>query len=118
METVKISKTDLIAKLTENRAAHVAVVKEAGIKYRQKCVDAMRQRADQIEAGADIDVYFSLPKPEDHTEDFDDALAALQWEQGTDVLVSREDEFKKWVLNKWAWERSFMASNASYTARR
>jgi predicted nucleotidyltransferase len=116
MNTVLVNKTDVIATLTNNRDAHKAIFAEANANYRDKVVNAMRQRADDIEAGSDISVYFDLPQPEDHTDDYEEALETLKWEQRDQLELARNAEFQSWMLNKWHWERSFASNTTSYTA--
>lgn len=116
MQTVNVKKSDVIDTLEQNRADHKAIFEEANANYRQKVVNAMRARADEIEQGGEIKVHFDLPKPEDHTEDFDEALQTLGWEQRDTLDLNRHDEFAQWMLNKWHWDRSFLANTTSYTA--
>lgn len=115
MNTVKVKKADVIEALKRNRDAHEATYAEAKENYRQKVVDALRDRADAIDSGAKIDIYFDLPRPEDHTEDYDEALETLEWEQREELDLARHIEFAQWVLNKWSWEQSFAANTTSYT---
>lgn len=116
MNTVKVLKTDVIEALRRNRDEHQATYTEANTTYRQKVVNALRDRADEIDAGGEIKTYFELPKPEDHTDDYDEALETLKWEQREELDLPRHTEFAQWVLNKWPWEHSFAANTTSYTA--
>lgn len=115
MDKITVSKPDLLAKLNENRDKHKALYEEASTAYRGKVVEALRERADGIEGGDEIDLYFDLPKPEDHTAEYDEAIESLRWHQGDEVDLSRS-EFQQWVLDKWTWARSFSANTMSYTA--
>jgi hypothetical protein len=116
VETVTVKKAELIEKLAANRDAHKATYEEAKANYRQKVIDELRKRAGEIEGGADISTHFMLPQPEDHTSDYEEALEALQWHQDDTVELDRMGEFQSWVLNKWNWDRSFLANTTSYTA--
>jgi hypothetical protein len=116
METVKVKKDELHTQLKQNRDKHKATFEEANANYRQKVIDSLRSRADEIEAGAEINTIFLLPKPEDHTEDYDEAISSLEWHQGDEVELERSVEFRQWVLDKWRWEISFLSNTTSYTA--
>lgn len=116
MDTVQVKKSDVVDLLTKHRDQHQAIFTEANAAYRQKVVDAMIERANDILAGGEINTRFDLPKPEDHTEDYDEALETLRYEQREDLELARHDEFQQWVLNKWGWDRSFLANTTSYTA--
>lgn len=116
MPTVKVKKQDVIDTLTKNRDEHKAIFAEASSNYRDKVVAALRERANQIELGGNIDTRFDLPKPEDHSEDYDEAIETLKWEQRDELELERHTDFQCWVLNKWPWDRSFLANTTSYTA--
>lgn len=115
MDTVEVVREDVIAKLKENREQHKATFEEANGNYRQLVVDKMRERADEIAGGGKIDVYFKLPEPEDHTEDYDEAISMLEWDK-RDKIELFPMEFKMYVLDKWRWEQSFAANTMSYSA--
>lgn len=114
METGSFVRQDVIEKLKENREKHKTTYEEADANYRQVVVDALRARADDIEGGGKIVLYFDLPKPEDHTEDYDEAISMLEWAQGETVELSQA-EFRMYVLDKWRWEQSFAANTMSYS---
>jgi hypothetical protein len=115
LDTIEVVRADVIAKLKENREQHKATYEEADANYRQVCVDALRARANDIEGGGRIQLIFELPKPEDHTEDYDNAIAMLEWDQREKIELDQMD-FRAYVLDKWHWERSFAANTMSYSA--
>lgn len=114
MDTVKVVRVDVIAKLKENRATHKATFVEADANYRQVVVDALRARANDVEGGGKIQLFFELPKPEDHTEDYDTAIAMLEWCKD-DLIELDQQEFGMYVLDKWRWELAFAANTMSYS---
>ena len=114
MDTIEVVRQDVIDKLKENRAAHKAKFEEADANYRQVVVDALRARANDVEGGGRIQLHFDLPKPEDYTEDYDTAIAMLEWAQGETIELTQH-EFTMYVLDKWRWEQSFMANTSIYS---
>lgn len=116
MDDISVDKASLIEKLVVNRDEHKAIFEDANTNYRQKCVEALLARAEEIQNGGNIDTGFFLPKPEDHTSDYDDAIEALKWEKEDTVMIDRHLEFAQWVLNKWGWDRSFTQNTKSYSS--
>ena len=115
METIEVIRADVIEKLKENRQKHIDAFTEANANYRQTVVDALIARSNDILGGGKINLYFALPEPEDHTEDYDEAIAALTWDQRPNIELTRV-EFSQYVLDKWRWGQSFLANTVSYTA--
>lgn len=116
MDTVKVNKTDLLAKLREQRTAHKAEYDEAMVNYRVKAVEELRARLAKIEAGEKVDLAFTLLKPLEYLDSFDEAIAMLEWEQDDTIELDQQD-FKRFVLNKWEWQRQFMAATSAYNVR-
>lgn len=54
-------------------------------------------------------------KPNDHTDDFERAIARLEWEVADAVDLSSQ-EFDRYVLNKWAWIQEHITSISSFAA--
>lgn len=117
MNEVEVEKSKLIETLHANRRQHMTTFAEASANYRTSVVLAMRDRADAIAGGAEIDTHFELPKPEDHTEDYDEAIQQLEWDRQSYVKLDTQ-QFRQWVLDKWRWELAFLSNTASYTGNR
>lgn len=116
-QSVSVVKADLLAKLVSNRAEHEAAYEEAAAGYRAKAVETLRTRADGIEAGGKIDLSFQLPKPESHLDDYDEAIAMVEWHDD-DYMDLDYGTFRNWVLNKWHWDKAFIATNSTYNVFR
>ncbi len=56
----------------------------------------------------------ALPMPTDHTDDYDRAIAALDWTIFDEVEL-KMGEFDMYVRDSWAWKNEFVASTAMYT---
>lgn len=113
--TVTVEKDRLIRTLSVNKEGHRAIFEEALEAYRKKVTDELERRLDDVKAGRKIDVFFRLPQPEDHTEDYEAAIQRAEWEVGDEIELSHE-EFNAYVLNRWVWDQSFHANTASYLA--
>ncbi len=54
-------------------------------------------------------------RPSDHTDDFDRAIARLEWDTAEMVDLSMA-EFDRFVLNKWVWMQEHRTSISSFAA--
>lgn len=115
MHTITVLKSNLIETLRQNRDEHKVIVEKAQAVYREKMIEEMERMLAEAKAGRPIRRAFSLPVPEDHTEDFDRALQMLDWELGHHIELD-EVQFAQYVQNEWGWARSFHANTGSYLA--
>jgi uncharacterized protein YbjQ (UPF0145 family) len=115
VDSVKVSKDELLAKLRENREKHEAEYEDAVLKHRGEAIAELQLRLQKIEAGGKIDLSFNLPTPKEFLESFDEAISMLEWEQSDEIELDQRD-FQRYVLNKWEWGQLFAASTSLYNA--
>lgn len=115
METIKIERKQLLEKVQENREAHREVFLAAQQKYREVVIQKLDDRLKSVRDGKAINLAFALPEPVDYTDDYDSAIAALEWDVREYVELG-QDEFNELVLNKWRWAKHFAANTSSYLA--
>jgi len=115
MQEITVSKADLIEKLRANRDEHRSMFIKAQERYRDAMIVELDRALDEARRGDKIRRAFSLPVPEDHTEEFDTAIEMLQWETGEEVQLDQHD-FQRYVQNRWGWAASFAANTQSYLA--
>lgn len=115
MDTITVEKADLIATLRDNRQAHQEIFEKAQDVYREQMIAELDRALAEARNGGKIRRAFSLPVPENHTEDFDTAISMLEWDQGGTVELSRR-EFREYVQNEWGWQASFAANTVAYSA--
>lgn len=110
---ITVDKTQLLTTLQDNRETHARIFQIAIEKYREQAIEQFTASIDKIKAGGDVDRYMVLPVPEEHTDDFDRAIAMVEWHQG-DTMELTEVMFQQYVRNEWAWHKNFLANTASY----
>lgn len=119
MDTITVDKARLLETLKANREVHAATFKEAMENYPKALADAYAKKAEAVATyNGDLKTFAqwtSLPIPEEHTEDFDTAIAMLDWAQG-DTIALPQHEFEQYVLNKWGWAARFTQNTTNYTA--
>lgn len=113
MDTITVRKDDLIKTLKENRDAHREQFLRAQSAYRMAMIEELDRALDEAKRGKTIKRAFALPVPEDHTDDYDTAIAMLEWHTKDAVELSQR-EFMTYVENKWGWLTSFAANTQSY----
>ncbi len=115
MRTVKIRKSELEAKLTNNRAGHRALYEKAFAGYRDDMVKKLNEALDLINSGTRVSLRYNEEMPEDHTCDYDTVLNMLS--MSTDEVVEiTYQEFRQYVEDNWNWRESWTASNSKYYA--
>lgn len=113
MKSITVSKTKLLDTLQKNRDQHQAIYNEANAKFREAAVRELENRLFAARGTGKISLYINLSEPEDHTDSFDTAIAMVKWEQSDSIELTEQD-FNRYVQNKWEWERSFAANTMSY----
>lgn len=117
MKKVNISRAELLEAVRSNRAQHAADYSEATANYRPKVIAALEERRQEILDGQKINLFFQLPEPQDHTDDYDRVIRML--EMSSDEIIELDyHEFDMYVRDNWAWSHAAKLINASYTAQR
>lgn len=114
MKEVVINKADALTKLQENREAHRAIFEEAVDGFRTRATQALEDQLKRITEGKIEIVQVYLPKPVDHTRDYDREIAMLEMSIGDQVTLTQQ-EFASFVMDDWTWKREFLTSNSAYS---
>ena len=115
MREIRVTKSELVEKITANRAAHRAIFEEAVEGYRKMGVELLEAHIKEILAGKIPQINVRLVAPEDHTSDYDRVLAMLEMSLDDEILID-EERFASYVLDDWHWKRQFLTTNSSYSA--
>jgi len=116
MEEVVVKKDKLLDTLKTNRATHRAEFEKALEGYKARSVELLEEHIERIKNGKVERVYVQLPVPEDHTDDYDRAIATLEWTVFDEVELSIR-EFDWYVRDNWTWKHEFATTNAMYSAQ-
>lgn len=115
MNTITVNKARLIETLIHNRDEHRSIFEKAQEVYRERMIEELDRALSEAKAGRKIIRAFSLPVPEDHTEDFTTAIEMMDWETGDEVELDQLT-FQTYVQNQWRWAASFAGSTQVYLA--
>lgn len=113
---VTVSRTKLIDKIKENLAAHQekhremcegyqVLVEEANERFQGLLNEAFSaDKPEKIDhAGLYQKAFAEVPKPQDYSKQYQDAIELLEWTMGEQVQLSIPN-FRTWVLDEWSWK--------------
>lgn len=114
MRPVNVDRGQVLDILKQNRAQHRKIFDEAVKGYRKEVIRQLKAHIREMESGKPKRTYISIPLPEDHTQDYDDAIGLLELTE--DVLIEMDVEtYKSFYKDDWTWKRQFLASNSGYS---
>ena len=116
METVLVSKDKLLKKMRENRAKHREQFEAALAGWQQTVLEALEQAVEDARDGKKYPTAFHLPQPQDHTDEYTDAIEAIEWNEEEQIELDRH-EFRQFVRDDWGWKRDFLTSNSAYMSK-
>jgi hypothetical protein len=113
MEKITVTKTDLLAILNENRAKHRTVFEAALAAYAVEARRILQAEVDRLSQGKLAEVYVSVPRPKDHTADYDRVIRMINLHTG-DTIQLGESDAAMYVMDDWRWKRDFVRMSNSY----
>lgn len=118
MNTVTVNKETLREALEENLQTHEADFEIAWKAFRKMAVHNFEERLRQLKSlktGEEVNLYVNLTVPQNHADDYRQAIAMLDWEVHDEVTLTLQ-EFAQFVQDEWRWKHEFSTSNKFYTA--
>lgn len=114
MRPVRVNKSAVLTALYQNRKTHREIFEEALEGYRKEAISQLENHITELKSGKPKRTYFSIPFPEDHTDDYDDAIEML--EMSVDDTIDLDAEtFKAFYKDDWGWKNQFLMSNSGYS---
>lgn len=141
MERVTVRIVDLLEKLKANRETHKATYEAARVGYREQAIEMFKAELTKAEKGWDFRNNVYLEPPQDHTNDYDNAIEMLEmsleasvkgpdtWTSAVGTVVTSPEEEKKqratieisrkdfacYVRDDWGWKAEWFANTSTYT---
>ena len=113
LRTVRVQKARLVEQLTTNRDRHQRMVQEAIAGYQAQLISVLSQKLEAAKKKQPVDHALGLVVPADHSAEYDQALAIMDWEQADTVELSLED-FRRYALDEWCWKAEFAGVHSRY----
>lgn len=113
MNSVKVKRNDLLEILRKNRGNHRSIFEKAQVVFRTRVIEELDKMLAAVRNGDAVSLRVNLPQPEDHTDDYDNAIAMLDMSVDAEIEIEAHD-FQQFVRDQWGWQRSFAANTMSY----
>lgn len=111
---VTVSKDDLLRIVNKNRAEHRTTFDAALVKFREKAIVELDAIIAELKAGQFPKHLASrLPRPEEHTADYDRAIRMLTMHTEATIALS-EEAYARLVDDDWGWRDAFLSNTHSY----
>lgn len=114
MNAIIVKKIELLTAIRQNRNSHREIFLKAQKKFRERFIEELDRRLADARHGLKIDTYIGLPRPKDHTADYDRAIRMLEMETREHIELE-ESDFAVYVMDQWAWKQNWTASTLAYT---
>lgn len=129
VKTILIERSRLQATLTANLEIHKREYAEAKAGYEEKRLELIRALAEHAlhcskkennteksrkAVHVAYEAFSRLEKPQDHSNDYEQAIALMEWETRDKVEISISD-FERFVRDNWTWRAQFKLAHSNYT---
>lgn len=108
MEKINIKKVELLKKLKSNLIIHEKIFKESMIIFKKNYISLLKERIKKGKINQ-FEFHFPLQLPKNYAQDYKDAIIMVEMDC-RDIIILNEEEFMKYILNKWGWMRTFKTS--------
>lgn len=113
MDTVKVKRVGLLAKVRTNRQKHRKIFEEALEGYREQAIKELDAILAEARAGKRIRRAIALDEPIDQTLEYDRVIAMLEMSIEPTITLSSV-AFSNYVLDQWHWSPMVSATNMKY----
>ena len=100
--------------LKANLETHRTAYEEAWKNYLIAVADTLSEvEAAVADNVVDFSPLLNLPVPKDYSTEYEEAISMFSYTDDLDIQLTQE-EFRRYILDKWNWGRGFLASNSAY----
>jgi hypothetical protein len=113
MKQVHISKGKLLEAIKNNREIHRREYEEAIEGWQVRVIDELRLALDKALGGEEYNIWFNLPKPDNHLDEYDAVIDQIEWHEADTIDLDIID-FNKYIRDDWGWKEDFLHQTAMY----
>lgn len=113
MRQMRVPKDVLLSALEKNRDEHRATFLKAQEGYRAAVIAELDKMLCDARDGNKIKRAVSWPEPEDHTGDYEQAIAMLGMCVDDEIDITADD-FQRFVMDEWGWKASWTQTTSTY----
>jgi hypothetical protein len=110
---IHVEKAKLLEAVKKNREAHRGIFLKAMEGFKKAYIAELERMSQAVIANKEMQLHIALEMPQDHTKDYDKAIAQLEWDTA-EVIPINHQQFNNFVLDEWGWSQQFSTSNAAY----
>ncbi len=115
MDSVRVSKSDLLAQVRANRDSHRDLFLKAQDGFRARVIEELDEMLRLARDGKEVRLFVGLTAPQDHTVDYDRTIQMLEMSQDETVEID-QTTFAQLVRNEWSWFQQATATNITYAS--
>jgi len=115
MNTVKVKREELLAKVRANREAHRELFLKAQEGYRKLVIEELDRMLADARHGRPIQRSATLTEPSNHIKDYDRVITMLEMSVDDTITLEARD-FDRYVMDSWDWSRFALHTNTAYAA--
>ena len=116
MKEIQIKRNDLLKALKENRINHREIFEKSLVGYKKEAIKRLGNLLEELRRGVPVYIYWELPLPKDHTEDYDRVIRMMEMEI-REVIEISESEFAQYVMDDWGWKKQWTETTNNYLAQ-
>lgn len=116
LDTVRVDKETLLNRIKINRDQHRTIFEEALEGWKKKVIEVLEERYEDALKGKNFNIAIHMPRPEDHTDQYDTVIELLSMSLDEELELTQHD-FACYALDKWQWQAAFLTASASYGSR-
>lgn len=113
-QLIKVEKEKLLDILRTNREQHRAIFEEALEGWKAQVLERLEEMVKLAREGKVRDATIDLPRPSDHTSDYDRVIGMLELDVDDHVELD-DQEYATYVQDDWGWRQRFLTSNSGYS---
>ena len=111
--TIKVNKSNLIAKVMENKENHIKEYAKAVIAYKKEADKQLTKLLQYLYDG-ELELKLELVIPVNNASNYDDIVDMFQWEED-DLVELSQSEFTEYVQDKTHFANEARISNTYYS---
>ena len=105
---------ELLGILRANLKDHKKIIKEAKAGYKKAIIAECKAKLDAAKKGEDFDKHFKSTLPGDHSRDYERTIKMLEMTVDEELDLTG-DQFECYVMDRWQWQESFLATTSAYS---
>lgn len=112
LKTIKVSKQELIDKITENLGKHQEEYDQSVIDRKQHAIEVLTEQLAESKDG-NIPEILTFDAVPNHSADYKTVIEMLEMSVDNEIEVTYE-QFKRYVRDEWEWKSEFLTVSGMY----